>query len=47
VWSYPNRLGAWTAVHVIERNSWSLLVIMTFTIGALLKHITARIHVPE
>jgi uncharacterized membrane protein YoaT (DUF817 family) len=28
-------------------SSWSLLVVMTFTIVAHLKHIKARIHVPE
>jgi uncharacterized membrane protein YoaT (DUF817 family) len=31
-------LGKWS--------SWSLLVIMTFTIVASLKHIKSRIHVP-
>ena len=45
VWSYPNQLGAWSAVHVGKWSSWSLLVIMTFTIVAHLKHIKARIHV--
>lgn len=33
------RAGKWS--------SWSLLVIMTFTIVANLKHIKERIHVPE
>src|SRR5829696_4898447 len=47
VWRYPNQLGAWTAVHVGKWSSWSLLVIMTFTIVANLKHIKARVHVPE
>lgn len=47
VWSYPNQLGAWSAVHVSKWSSWSLLVVMTFTIVAHLKHIKARIHVPE
>jgi uncharacterized membrane protein YoaT (DUF817 family) len=47
VWRYPNQLGAWSAVHVGKWSSWSLLVIMTFTIVANLKHIKARIHVPE
>jgi uncharacterized membrane protein YoaT (DUF817 family) len=45
VWKYPNQLGAWSAVHVGKWSSWSLLVIMTFTIVANLKHIKARIHV--
>ncbi len=46
VWRYPNQLGAWSAVHVGKWSSWSLLIIMTFTIVANLKHIKARIHVP-
>jgi uncharacterized membrane protein YoaT (DUF817 family) len=47
VWRYPNQLGAWSAVHVGKWSSWSLLVMMTFTIVANLKHIKASIHVPE
>ena len=46
IWQYPNQLGAWSAVHVGKWSSWSLLVIMTFTIVANLKHIKERIHVP-
>lgn len=46
VWKYPNQLGAWSAVHVGKWSSWSLLVIMTFTIVANLKHVKERIHVP-
>ena len=46
VWRYPNQIGAWAAVHVGKWSSWSLLVIMTFTIVANLKHIKERIHVP-
>jgi len=46
IWEYPNQLGAWSAVHVGKWSSWSLLVIMTFTIVANLKHIKERIHVP-
>jgi uncharacterized membrane protein YoaT (DUF817 family) len=46
VWRYPNQLGAWTAVHVGKWSSWSLLVVMTFTIVANLKHIKERVHVP-
>jgi uncharacterized membrane protein YoaT (DUF817 family) len=45
VWRYPNQIGAWSTVHVGKWSSWSLLVIMTFTIVANLKHIKARIHV--
>ena len=47
VWRYPNQVGAWAAVHIGKWSSWSLLVIMTFTIVASLKHIKASIHVPE
>ncbi|MYM21316.1 DUF817 family protein [Duganella sp. FT135W] len=47
VWRYPHQLGAWSAVHVSKWSSWSLLVVMTFTIVGHLKHIKARIHVPE
>lgn len=46
IWKYPNQLGAWSAVHVGKWSSWSLLIIMTFTIVANLKHIKERIHVP-
>jgi uncharacterized membrane protein YoaT (DUF817 family) len=46
VWHYPDQLGAWTAVHVGKWSSWSLLVVMTFTIVANLKHIKERVHVP-
>jgi uncharacterized membrane protein YoaT (DUF817 family) len=46
VWKYPNQLGAWSAVHVGKWSSWSLLVIMTFTIVVNLKHVKERIHVP-
>lgn len=47
VWKYPNQLGAWSTVHLGKWSSWSLLVIMTFTIVADLKHLKARIHIPE
>jgi uncharacterized membrane protein YoaT (DUF817 family) len=46
IWKYPNQLGAWSAVHVGKWSSWSLLVIMTFTIVINLKHIKERIHIP-
>ncbi|MCH1930631.1 DUF817 domain-containing protein [Shewanella sp. A25] len=45
IWQYPNQLGAWSVVHVGKWSSWSLLVIMTFTIIANLKHVKAHIHV--
>jgi uncharacterized membrane protein YoaT (DUF817 family) len=47
IWKYPSQLGAWSAVHVGKWSSWSLLVIMTFTIVANLKHIKERVHVPS
>jgi uncharacterized membrane protein YoaT (DUF817 family) len=47
VWRYPNQLGAWSAVHISKWSSWSLLVIMTFTIVASLKHVKAKIHIAE
>lgn len=47
VWRYPSQLGAWSVVHVGKWSSWSLLIVMTFTIVANLKHIKARIHVPD
>jgi uncharacterized membrane protein YoaT (DUF817 family) len=45
IWRYPDQLGAWTAVHWSKWSSWSLLVVMTFTIVANLKHIKERVHV--
>lgn len=47
IWAYPNQLGAWSMVHLGKWSSWSLLVIMTFTIVSHLKHIKSRISVPE
>jgi uncharacterized membrane protein YoaT (DUF817 family) len=47
IWKYPNQLGAWSTVHIGKWSSWSLLVIMTFTIVANLKHIKRQIHVPD
>jgi uncharacterized membrane protein YoaT (DUF817 family) len=47
VWSYPDQLGVWTSVHFSKWSSWSLLVIMTWTIVANLKHVKERIHIPE
>ena len=46
IWRYPDQLGAWTQVHWSKWSSWSLLVVMTFTIVANLKHIKERVHVP-
>lgn len=47
IWQYPSQLGAWSIVHIGKWSSWSLLVIMSFTIVANLKHIRRLIHVPE
>ena len=47
IWSYPNQIGAWATVHVGKWSSWALLVVMTFTIVANLKHIKERIHVAD
>jgi uncharacterized membrane protein YoaT (DUF817 family) len=47
IWSYPDQLGAWSVVHVAKWSSWSLLVIMTFTIVANLKHIKETIRIPS
>ncbi len=43
VWKYPNQLGAWSVVHVGKWSSWSLLVIMSFTLVARLKHFKAKV----
>ena len=40
-------IAACATVHIGKWSSWSLLVIMTFTIVVNLKHINARIHIPE
>jgi uncharacterized membrane protein YoaT (DUF817 family) len=45
IWRYPNQIGAWAAVHVGKWSSWSLLVIMTWTIVANLKHVKENVHV--
>jgi uncharacterized membrane protein YoaT (DUF817 family) len=47
IWKYPNQLGAWSTVHIGKWSSWSLLVIMTFTIVANLKHIRKQVDVPH
>nr|WP_233836603.1 DUF817 domain-containing protein [Paraburkholderia sp. ZP32-5] len=46
IWQYPNQIGAWATVGAGKWSSWSLLIVMTFTIVANLKHVKARIHVP-
>ena len=47
IWQYPDQLGAWSVVHVAKWSSWSLLVIMTFTIVANLKHIKETVRIPD
>lgn len=47
IWKYPNQLGAWSVVHIGKWSSWSLLVIMTFSIVSHLKHIKSKISVPD
>lgn len=47
IWRYPNQIGAWSMVHLGKWNSWTLLVIMTFTIIANLKHIKHSIQVSK
>ena len=47
VWQYPDQLGAWSTVHIGKWSSWTLVIIMTFTIVAWLKHIRATIDVPR
>jgi len=44
VWRYPNQIGAWATVHIGKWSSWSMLVMMTFTIVTNLKHVKERIH---
>lgn len=46
LWRYPNQIGAWSAVHIGKWSSWPLLVVMTFTIVASLKHIRRSVEVP-
>lgn len=47
IWKYPNQMGAWANVHVSKWGSWSLLVIMTITIVAHLKHVKESIHISQ
>lgn len=46
VWQYPNQMGAWSMVYFSKWSSWSLLVIMTFTIVVHLKHVKKTIYIP-
>lgn len=47
LWAYPHQLGAWATVHVAKWSAWSLLVLMSFTLVANLKHIKATVHVAD
>ncbi|MBL8195418.1 MAG: DUF817 domain-containing protein [Blastocatellia bacterium] len=47
IWCYPNQVINWSSVHIGKWSSWSLLVVMTFTIVVSLKHVKATIYVPE
>lgn len=47
IWQYPNQIGAWSLVHLGKWSSWALLVMMTFTIVANLKHIKHTIAVSK
>ncbi|MEI3612225.1 DUF817 domain-containing protein [Pseudogracilibacillus sp. SO30301A] len=38
-WSYPNQEGHWEIVHIGKISSWFMLVIVSFLIVALLKHV--------
>jgi len=45
LWAYPDQMTGWSVVHFGKWSSWSLLVIMTFTIVINLKHIKSKVHV--
>lgn len=45
VWRYPNQIGAWSSVHIGKWGAWTLLIVMTFSIVANLKHIKQTIRV--
>ncbi|RLS58462.1 MAG: DUF817 domain-containing protein [Planctomycetota bacterium] len=47
LWAYPHQIGAWATVHVSKWSAWTLLVMMSFTIVANLKHLKATVHVQE
>ena len=47
IWEYPHQMGAWEKVHLGTWGSWSLLVIMTITIVAQLKHLKKSVYIPE
>ncbi|WP_319519724.1 DUF817 domain-containing protein [uncultured Martelella sp.] len=47
IWQYPDQIGAWSTVHLGKWSSWTLLVIMTFTIVVSLKHVRETVHIPR
>ncbi len=47
IWCYPNQINNWSTVHLGKWSSWSLLVVMTFTIVVSLKHVKSTIHISE
>lgn len=47
IWTYPNQLGAWSLVHIGKWSSWSMLIVMTFTITLYLKNIKSKIHIAQ
>jgi uncharacterized membrane protein YoaT (DUF817 family) len=47
VWQYPNQVGAWAMVHMGKWSSWTLLVIISVTLTANLKHLRESIEVPK
>ncbi len=46
IWRYPHQLSTWSFVHVQKWSSWSMLVIMSVTLVASLKHIRRTIDIP-
>ncbi|TCP97783.1 uncharacterized membrane protein YoaT (DUF817 family) [Cricetibacter osteomyelitidis] len=45
IWQYPHQMGAWATVHLGKWGAWSLLIVMTFTLVANLKHIKQTIKI--
>lgn len=47
IWKYPNQEEAWAAVEIGKWGSWALLIVMTITIVAQLKHVKKTIFIPK
>lgn len=45
IWHYPSQVRGWSPVHLDKWRAWSLLVLMSFTIVANLKHIKQHVSV--